>query len=404
MKKNYLIITILLLLVCKAYAQQINLDSIIKTQPENLITYRIKARNYFLQQLQTNNHERIKKLRNLFIEKHQYKPPLLHDLEWSFTLLYLKEYDSIINSALVSPEYYVKQKAHSVFYQQFFNPPDSDTYDIINFYKKNADKLEQNIIASSQTEAGKEFLSLYLHALLSFYYYNRNILFDNNLVERANRFIKHYPESPLVEFVKHTFNYQWKAGDWNFEFSLLSGTMNVTGNYHRYFNYHVGGGFNFAVNYKRIYCFVQMHGYHGNVKKTFQTTEIWRKDTGISAFISQLAFGYSIVDTRIWELTPYIGISWFKQSVLNKSYYSTTIVNDIYFNSNQLFGCRLKRNVYRLPLSALNRSRTNYNLKTAFVFADGGFMLLNKTSNVLPRGDSYYFILGFGLSFNKRKL
>jgi hypothetical protein len=172
---------------------------------------------------------------------------------------------------------------------------------------------KQEIITAIQNTAlsdhDKDFLSMHFKFCL-FSLENAEITQDT-LNELADNFIKKYPNSELISYIRQNIRYEMKDLNWGYGGEYFSGYGFFSGQLNSHFTDFFIWGFGLEGSFKKVIL-----NFRGNIGYSFtrydytkSNTSTWTQNSGVLVYAPELCLGYVVHEQKHTKLTPFIGVS-----------------------------------------------------------------------------------------------
>lgn len=155
----------------------------------------------------------------------------------------------------------------------------------------------------------KEFLKLWLYALLFMPEKVDEEVEMEEINDKAAAFLDRYPESDYSDYTRQYIRYRFRPGNWGVGYDFFLGYRAFTGGLSDYFDNRIAGGFAMDVLYKEFTASLRINI---SSTKTFQAFThqgiTWPQGVKGSMVIGDVALLYPVYQNRGMKLSPFVGI------------------------------------------------------------------------------------------------
>ena len=296
-------------------------------------TKRAAYRDTVCRQLAKNDIASIRVRRSL--EQESEKAPFLSIDEEELLLLITQQYDALLEDILKRKSRYSTihdQRIPEGPLPQVLEPHNdlrapNDILGIsINSYiQGRQEEIREDISRGYLQLDHKDFLLL----LLDYYLVLSNFCDreqERLMLSKSKEFIKNYPYSMYLEFVKEYMDIEFERGNWGLGMYFNMGTILYSGGLESYFSTPTLIYVSWDVNYRRFDLnFGMGASIYSRITNDFFYETAWQRDHQYTfSPITAATLGYHIYDSRRLKLTPFIGVRHFGlagNSTSDSSYY-----------------------------------------------------------------------------------
>ncbi|WP_243345483.1 hypothetical protein [Parabacteroides sp. FAFU027] len=236
----------------------------------------------------------------LSLENENYRA--LYPGEKWLILFWTKEYQPILNDIR---DY--KNVLHPN--RNKIEPPDDNLFERLRVKSYNhKEDLFQYIENASITNEEKEILDMHLTLGLKKDADTPDIT-QEQLNDRADWFLKTYPNSYAVDYTREYIRYKWGASNWGWGYEFFLGAGPLTNKLKEHFDVPAYIGLEFSASYKRFHFFQRdFIGLTTTLKDIPSSNLIWTKGADAEFFLWEFSVGYAAIETRKIKLVPFTGI------------------------------------------------------------------------------------------------
>ncbi|MFV0391941.1 MAG: hypothetical protein ACK5KP_08700 [Paludibacteraceae bacterium] len=168
------------------------------------------------------------------------------------------------------------------------------------------DKLMYDIRTVEMPSDDKDFLILYLNAILSG---EKSEITQDRLNELSDGFLKNHPNSEYNDFIRENIRYKYIPSKWGLAYEFFSGYGWNEGNLNHYFKSNVPIGIAFDVQYKNLSLYLRNYiGFSKTRQDILSPNGFWFNDSQVRVYIPEASLGYVAYENHRFKLAPFAGI------------------------------------------------------------------------------------------------
>ena len=313
MKKCFLLISCFSSL--HSFAQKDSLQNQILNYSDSNAEIISKGRGLLGEKFMEGDYEKVKEIRYYLLQKVQDKNYLVfYPLENWYILYWTQQYNELLASISLTDSLNI-QRFNRIGYHEdlMFDKKIQPTQDLLfsKLFERSKDsilQLDALIDKSFLKEENKDFLKLYLLFLIKAGT-NRTTARDSLNVS-ADKFLKEFPASKHVSFIRKYIRGEYIASKWGFVFEFFSGYDILTKELKDHFTNAVPIGVAFDIYYKKWALFLRDHiGLNKTKADIPYNSGVWEKGSQVRVYLPEASLGYVVTDNKILKLTPFAGIS-----------------------------------------------------------------------------------------------
>lgn len=172
---------------------------------------------------------------------------------------------------------------------------------------KEVETLKSRIMLEIQDPERKEFLLLLTEDLAN---PRPSPEVQQSINQRATDFMQHYPQSPLVDFVRRNIRFQLKESKWGLGLDFFLGFGQGSQDLGAYYRNHFTLGHGFEAQYRRLAVFGRNYlGFGITRKESILDGKRWEKGKSYAVFLPELSAGYYLVHHKHIRLCAFGGIA-----------------------------------------------------------------------------------------------
>lgn len=351
-----------------------------------------KGRSLLLERLQADDFQKVKEIKDYLknqVENRDYMA--LFPLEHWILLYWTREYVDLLNT-IKNPD------AFEYVHVRRIKPQEDILYDRLREKSlKSFDKLSYNVQSSDLPSVDKDFLVLYLNAILSG---NESGITQEKLNDLSDEFLTKHPDSEYEDYVRSTFRYVYKPSKWGFAYEFFTGYGVNNNQLSDRFRNNIPIGIAFDVQYKDFVLYLRDYiGFSKLKKDIFYPDGVWQEKSQVRVFIPEATLGYVLRDESRLKVAPFAGIGAVIYSPTENDVKSEPFLRDADFGSfSYIAGLNLDIKLgQKKDILALNKDAGYGFIRIRYGYCLPRFS--KKHSDMM--GNMHYITIGIG-AFGRR--
>lgn len=269
-----------------------------KDSKAELIT---KGRSLLLERFQAGDIQKVKEVKDYLknqVENRDYI--VLFPFEHWLLLYWTQEYDDLLTT-IKNPDAFEYTRISRI------NPQQDILYDRLKEKSLNSiDKLSYGVQASDLPSVDKDFLVLYLNAILSG---NELGNTQEKLNDLSDKFLTKHPESEYDDFVRTKLRHVYKPSNWGFGYEFFTGFGVNDSQLSDRFKNNIPIGVAFDIQYKDLVLYLRDYIGFSKLKKDIVYPDgVWQEKSQVRVIVPEASLGYVLKDGNRFKVSPFAGI------------------------------------------------------------------------------------------------